>query len=158
MNKWFSRFPLSSLILLLLTFGSTMPAAAQVPVADLSLTKTADRKNVKIGQFVTFAITVTNLGPDTATGIYFGDSLPDPLNFVSSSCDKGTAYWGLCRVESLAAGESATITVVTTPITNPAKSERQFTNLAYIEEMTSSDPNPENNTDSVTLRIVGKTH
>jgi len=153
-----SSFPLSFLTILILMFGSVIPAAAQTATADLSLTKTADLKNVNIGQLVTFTITVTNLGPDTATGLYFGDSLPDPLNFVSSSCDRGTAFWGLCRVESLAAGESATITVVTTPITNPAKSERKFSNLAYIEEMTSFDPNPSNNTDSVTLRIIGKTH
>ena len=158
MNKWISRFPVTLLTVLILMLGAAPAASAQEPSADLALTKTADRTNVKIGQTITFTITVTNLGPDTATGIYFGDSLPDPLNFVSSSCDRGTAFWGLCRVDSLAVGESATITVVTTPITNPAKSERKFTNLAYIAEATTFDPNPDNNTDSLQLHIVGNTH
>ena len=158
MNKWILRFPVTLLTVLILALGMVPAASAQEPTADLALTKTADRKNVKIGQNITFTITVTNLGPDTATGVYFGDSLPDPLNFVSSSCDRGTAFWGLCRVDSLAASESATITVVTTPITNPAQSERKFTNLAYIAESTTFDPNPDNNTDSLQFHIVGNTH
>ena len=158
MNKWISRFPVILLTVLILRLGTAPAVSAQEPGADLALTKTADRTNVKIGQTITFTITVTNLGPDTATGIYFGDSLPDPLNFVSSSCDRGIAFWGLCRVDSLAVGESATITVVTTPITNPAKSERKFTNLAYVAESTTFDPNPDNNTDSLQLHIVGNTH
>jgi uncharacterized repeat protein (TIGR01451 family) len=158
MNKWSSRFPITLLIVLILMLGVVPAASAQEPSADLAITKAADQTRAKIGEAITFTITVTNLGPDTATGIYFGDSIPDPLNFVSSSCDRGTAYWGLCRVDSLAAGESATITLVTTPITNPAKSERKFTNLAYIAEATTFDPNPDNNTASLSLHIVGNTH
>jgi uncharacterized repeat protein (TIGR01451 family) len=158
MNKWISRFVISLLTVLILMGGNVWVASAQEPSADLALTKTADRKNAKIGENITFTITVTNLGPDTATGIYFGDSIPDPLNFVSSSCDRGAVFWGLCRVDSLAVGESATVTLVTTPITNPAQSERKFTNTAYIAESTTFDPNPENNTASLSLHIVGNTH
>lgn len=158
MNKCILHFPVTLLTVLIIVLGIVPSAFAQEPTADLALTKTADQKAAKIGETITFSITVTNLGPDTATGIYFGDSLPDPLNFVSSSCDRGTAFWGLCRVDSLAVGESATITVVTTPITNPARSERKFTNLAYIAESTTFDPNPDNNTASLQLHIVGSIH
>ena len=158
MNRWMYRFLLSILSLSVFFSTNISPAAAQEPTADLSLTKTADRKNVKIGETITFTITVTNLGPDTATDVYFGDSLPDPLNFVSATCDEGEVFWGLCRVPSLAAGESATITVVTTPITNPAKSERKFTNTAFIAESDAFDPNIDNNFASLEFHIVGKTH
>ena len=158
MNKWISRLPVALLIVLMLMLGLVPTAFAQEPTADLALTKTADRKSVKIGETITFTITVTNLGPDTATGIYFGDAIPDPLNFVSASCDKGTTFGGACAVDSLAVGESATITVVTTPITNPAQSERKFTNTAFIAESTTFDPNPDNNTASLQLHIVGNTH
>ena len=82
MNRWMYRFPIPILTVFMLLLGTVSPVFAQEPTADLSLTKTADRKNVKIGQSITFTITVTNLGPDTATDVYFGDSLPDPLNFV----------------------------------------------------------------------------
>ena len=158
MNQRFPRLRVMLLTVLILMLGIVPPASAQELTADLALTKTADRKNAKIGETITFTITVTNFGPDTASGIYFGDSLPDPLNFVSSSCDQGTPFWGLCRVESLAVGESATITVVTTPITNPAQSERKFTNMAYIAESTTFDPNPNNNTASLQFHIIGNTH
>jgi uncharacterized repeat protein (TIGR01451 family) len=157
MNKWISRFPVPLLTVLMLMLGTVSPVSAQELTADLALTKTADRKNVKIGENITFTITVTNLGPDTATDVFFGDPIPDPLNFVSSSCSQGTAFLGLCRVESLAVGETVTITLVTTPIGNPAKSERKFTNTAFIAESDAFDPNLDNNIASLHLHIVGKT-
>ena len=157
MNKLISRFAVACLTLLLLLGGSVPPASALEPAADLALTKTADTKNVKIGENITFTITVINLGPDTATGIYFGDALPDPLNFVSASCSKGPTTGGACAVDSLSVGESATITLVATPITNPAQSERCFTNTAFIAQSDIFDPNPDNNTASLNLHIVANT-
>jgi uncharacterized repeat protein (TIGR01451 family) len=157
MNRWMYRFPTPILTVFMLLLGTVSPVFAQEPTADLSLTKTADRKNVKIGQSITFTITVTNLGPDTATDVYFGDSLPDPLNFVSASCNRGPTFGGACAVSSLAVGESATITLIATPITNPARSERRFTNTAFIASSGTFDPNPNNNTASLHLHIVGKT-
>jgi uncharacterized repeat protein (TIGR01451 family) len=158
MKKGNLHYLVTLITVLILMLGIVPSVSAQEPGADLVLTEVADQTRAKIGENITLTITVTNLGPDTATGIYFGDSIPDPLNFVSSSCDRGTPFWGLCRVDSLAVGESATITLVTTPITNPAKSERKFTNLAYIAEATIFDPNPQNNTASLSFQIVGNTH
>jgi hypothetical protein len=59
--------------------------------------------------------------------------------------------------DSLAVGQSVTITLVATPISNPARSERRFTNTAFIAESTTFDPNPNHNTASLNLHIVGKT-
>lgn len=157
MTRLAYRFVLSFLSLLILLSGNIPSAAAQSPIADLALTKTADRKNVKIGQSITFTITITNLGPDAATNVFFGDALPDPLNFVTASCNKGPTFGGACEVASLAVGESATITLVATPITNPARSERRFTNTAFIGASDAFDPNTDNNTASLRLHIVGKT-
>jgi uncharacterized repeat protein (TIGR01451 family) len=158
MNKLISRYSVTLLIVLALMLGIVPAASAQEPRADLVLTKTADRKNVKIGQNITFTITVTNLGPDMATGIYFGDSLPDPLNFVSATCNKGATFGGACAVDSLAVGESATITLVAMPISNPAQSERRFTNTAFIDHSDMFDPNFDHNTASLELHIVGNAH
>lgn len=158
MNQWLIRVPVTLLTLAILVLGNVPVVLAQESSADLVLTKTADRTNVKIGQNITFTITVTNLGPDAATGIYFGDSLPDPLNFVSASCNKGPTFGGACAVDNLAVGESATITIVSTPITNPAKSERKFTNTAFIAASATFDPNPSNNTASLLLHIVGNSN
>ena len=157
MNRLIYRFLLFFIMMLVFLSGSLPPALAQSLVADLSLTKKADRKNVKIGQTITFTITVTNLGPDIATNVFFGDSLPDPLNFVSASCNMGSTFGGACEVASLAPGESATITLIATPISNPARSERRFTNTAFIGASDAFDPNADNNTASLQLHIVGKT-
>jgi uncharacterized repeat protein (TIGR01451 family) len=157
MNHSAYRFPIILLTLFMLMLGSVFPVFALEPLADLALTKAADRKNVKIGQTITFTITVTNLGPEDATNVYFGDALPDPLNFVSASCDRGPTFGGACSVASLAVGESATITLVATPISNPARSERRFTNTAFIASSGTFDPNPDNNIATLHLHIVGKT-
>ena len=50
------------------------------------------------------------------------------------------------------------VTLVAAPITNSAKSERKFTNTAFIAESATFDPNPGNNTASLQLHIVGNTH
>jgi uncharacterized repeat protein (TIGR01451 family) len=42
---------------------------------DLKLTKTVDNPNPMVGDIVTFTITVTNNGPDPATGVVVNDSL-----------------------------------------------------------------------------------
>lgn len=156
MNIRISRLAILFLTVLMFMGGSVRPAFAQ-ETADLALTKTADRKNVKIGENITFTITVTNLGPGTATGIVFGDPVPDPLNLVSFSCSQGTVSGqSFCAVDSLASGESVTATLVGTPITNPAKSERKFTNTAFISETTTFDPNSNNDSALLNLHIVGK--
>jgi large repetitive protein len=158
MNKRISRFAVVLLTLLMLMGSGVRPASAQ-ETADLALTKTADQKKIKIGENITFTITVTNLGPGTATGIVFGDPVPDPLNLVSFSCSQGTVSGQtFCAVDSLASGESVTATLVATPITNPAQSERKFTNTAFISESTTIDPNSSNDSDSLNLRIVGNIH
>jgi uncharacterized repeat protein (TIGR01451 family) len=113
---------------------------------------------VRIGETITFTITLTNLGPATATGVVFGDPIPDPLNLVSFTCSQGTiSGQSFCAVDSLPSGASVTAILVATPITNPAKSERRFSNTAFIAESTTPDPNSSNNSASLELRIIGKT-
>ena len=65
--------------------------------ADLALTKTADRKSVRIGENVTYTITLTNRGPAPATDMEFGDSVPEQgastsQPFESADTDHGNAY------------------------------------------------------------------
>jgi uncharacterized repeat protein (TIGR01451 family) len=123
--------------------------------ADLQLTKAADRKTVKIGEEITYTTRLTNLGPDVATNVVFGDPIPDQLNLVSSTCGDVSAF---CKVTSLESGASLTLTVVATPIANLAHSERRVTNCAFIEESGSTDTNPTNDIACVTIRIVGPLH
>ena len=52
------------------------PAAAQAS-ADLTVSKVDSPDPVVVGKRLTYTITVTNLGPDTATGVALTDDLPD---------------------------------------------------------------------------------
>jgi uncharacterized repeat protein (TIGR01451 family) len=151
--------PLSRLacvvVMAVLAVGWSANLAAAQGAADLQITKIADTKTVKIGETITYTITVTNLGPDVATDIVFGDPIPDQLNLVSSTCGNVSAF---CTVASLESGASVTLVVVATPIANLAHSERRVTNSAFIAESSSTDPNAANDIASVTIRIAGPLH
>jgi len=58
-------------------------------IADLSLTKMVDRAAPNVGDNVTFTITLSNAGPDAATGVRVNDSLPPGISYVSSTVAQG---------------------------------------------------------------------
>ena len=65
------------------------------------------------GDTVIFEITVTNDGPDTATGVFLNDNLPAGLTFVSSSVTQGSydPATGIFGIGTLASGATATLTL-----------------------------------------------
>ena len=69
-----------------------------------------------VGSNVTFAVTVTNDGPETATGVVVADVLPSGLSYVSDdgagAYDSATGLWTLPG--SLASAASATLNLVAT--------------------------------------------
>jgi uncharacterized repeat protein (TIGR01451 family) len=143
----------TGLLAAMLLAGVGAETAAGQEIADLQLTKIASSKTVRVGETVTYTVTLTNLGPGVATGVVFGDSLPDQLNLVSSTCGAVSAF---CTVESLPSGASATLTIVATPITNAARNERRIGNTAFVADFgTTSDPNPGNDQASATVKLVG---
>src|SRR5215208_7126201 len=139
---------LARIVMAVLTVGLSANVAFAQGTADLSITKTADRHTVKIGETVTYTITLTNLGPEAATDVVFGDSIPDQLNLVSSTCGDVSAF---CTVASLESGDSVTLTVVATSIANLAHSERRVMNGAFVAELSSLDPNAANDVAFVTV-------
>ncbi len=138
--------------------SSTGETLAVEGTADLALTKVADRRIVRVGENITFTITLTNLGPETATGVVFGDALPDPLNLVTFTCSLGNLGGrSFCAVDTLATGASVTATLVATPIRNPPESERRFTNTATVLTSDLPDPNTDNDMASTMIHIIGET-
>ena len=86
-----------------------------VPAADLVTVKTlaSGDGTPDEGDTVIFQITVTNDGPDTATGVSLTDSLPAGLTFVADTTSQGSydPATGLFDIGTLASGATATLTL-----------------------------------------------
>ena len=111
--------------------------------ADLSIMKTDSPDPVTVGQTLTYTITVTNNGPDGATGVTMTDILPGGVTYGSATPSQGSCSelsgTVTCNLGSLANGASATITILVTP-TAPGT----ITNTATVTG-TENDPNTANN-------------
>ncbi|NJD22136.1 MAG: choice-of-anchor A family protein [Melioribacter sp.] len=81
--------------------------------ADLKIEKTVDNPNPQCDDNVNFTIKVTNLGPDSSSGIVVTDLLPSGLNYVSSTASQGTynSTTGIWNVGTLASGAFATLII-----------------------------------------------
>ncbi|MEN6551187.1 MAG: DUF11 domain-containing protein, partial [Candidatus Cryosericum sp.] len=75
--------------------------------ADLAITKTAPAGPYQVGTQVSYTVTVTNNGPDSATAVAVSDTLPAQLSLVSSSASVGSYSGGTWTIGSLASGGSA---------------------------------------------------
>ena len=94
------------------------PASAQVPTADLSVTKVAS-PDVNLGDVVTYTITVFNDGPDSAELVTLTDVLDVDLAFISVEASVGVGACSgtvtiLCSLGTILDGDSATVTIVAT--------------------------------------------
>ncbi len=96
------------------------------PETDLAISKLDDPDPVRVNQPLTYTLTVSNLGPDNATGVTVVDTLPAGVTFVSATegCTEAAGVV-TCVVGHLAMGADALITIVVTPnvagtITNTA--------------------------------------
>ena len=124
--------------------GGTPPPGAS---ADLSITKTDSPDPVTAGQNLTYTITVTNNGPDTATNVVATDTLPGSVSLISAPGCTGSGTL-TCAVASLANGGIASFTITVTP-----NSAGDITNTASVTAM-ESDPNTANNSASATTTVT----
>ncbi|MDT5063453.1 MAG: large repetitive protein [Acidobacteriota bacterium] len=116
----------------------------RVTRSDLSLTKTVNNATPSFGQSVIFTITLSNAGPDGATGVAVKDLLPAGLAFSSYTATVGSyvSGTGIWTVGSLASGGSATLQITAT-----VNAYGSITNTAQVSATDQSDPDstPNNN-------------
>jgi uncharacterized repeat protein (TIGR01451 family) len=128
--------------------GNNSGSATETPQrADLAVTKTVDNPTPNVGDTVTFTITLTNNGPDAATGVTIVDQLPGGLTLVTATPSQGRydASTGVWIVGTVNTGVPVTLTLVATLI-----SPNGQTNTATIGTADQFDPNPGNNTATAT--------
>ncbi len=135
--------------------GTNDSASATVtsPKVDIAITKTVDNANANDGDPVVFTVTVTNIGPDNASGsgIEVVDKLPNGYDLVGTpTVSQGTydATTGLWVVGGLAKDASATLTINAT-----VKLTGIFTNVAEVRDADQFDPNVGNNLASVSVGL-----
>lgn len=124
--------------------------------ADLAITKSGP-SNAAANTDITYTITLSNLGPDAATGVSWTDSLPAPLTFVSLNQTSGPTFSPCtgaasttCAIASLPAATTATFNLVAHVPAGTA-SGTSFTNFIHVSS--DNDPNGENDNSSVTTTV-----
>ncbi|WP_354700988.1 hypothetical protein DSM112329_01283 [Paraconexibacter sp. AEG42_29] len=129
--------------------GTTTTPVTAPNNADLGVVKTAGSATATTGTNLVYTLNVTNTGPDTATGAVVTDSIPAGTTFVSAS-NGCTESGGIvtCALGDIPSGDSrqVTITVAVTATTGDVVNTATVTG-------TSIDPNPGNNTSTVTTPV-----
>lgn len=122
------------------------------PVADLAISAASGPSLVAVGGSVSYNLTVTNLGPDTASAVVLQDTLPSGVTFVSATTSQGacTHAAGIvtCNLGTLAANGSATITITGTATTAGALNNTALVSSGAI------DLNTANNSASIATKAV----
>lgn len=130
------------------TPGNNTATVTETPqVADLALVKTVSNATPNVGNQITFTITLTNSGLNTATNVAVTDLLPAGLTFVSATPTQGTysAGTGLWTVGTVTTATPQTLTIVATVVSPNAQ-----TNTASITASDQFDANAGNNTATAT--------
>ncbi len=129
------------------TANNTASAVVTPQQADLALAKTVSDPTPNVGDTISYTITLTDNGPDAATGVSVRDLLPLGVVFVSrhlrsqGSYNRTTGRWTVGTVTT-----SAPQTLVLRGIVNTPNS---VTNAATIIRADQFDPVATNNTASV---------
>jgi LPXTG-site transpeptidase (sortase) family protein len=128
--------------------------------ADLSLRKVSSTSTAAVNSTINFTLTVTNSGPDDASGVEVTDQLPGGFTYVSSSPSRGTynSATGVWTIGDLAVNATATLNITVT-----VNASGSYTNRAEITASLLIDPdstpgnnNPlEDDLDQVTVNLRG---
>jgi uncharacterized repeat protein (TIGR01451 family) len=126
------------------------------PAADIGVAITASAASVSAGQNLTYTIVVSNNGPADATNVMLKNVFPANATFDAalSSATQGTVPTpGTPTVSlgALAAGATATVTIVVTPNAGAVPS---VTDTASIPSSQPTDPNTANNSASATTTVT----
>ena len=120
--------------------------------ADLKISMTGAPSPVTLSSNITYTITVTNLGPSTASGVVVTNPLPGAVTLVSYTNTQGTAsVTGGAVVFSLGAvpvGTTATMSIVVT-----ANAVGAVNNTAIVAATGTFDPVSANNSATVAIAV-----
>jgi uncharacterized repeat protein (TIGR01451 family) len=123
-----------------LLFISICSALARCETADLELTKRVDIPAPYEGDALVYTVTLTNKGPEDATGVEVSDPLPAGVSYLWHRASRGSynATTGRWIVGSLAASASAKLEI--TVSVDRGTAGREITNTAEVAKADQADP------------------
>ena len=120
-------------------------------IADLSLVKTVNDATPNVGDVVTFTITVSNAGPDAATGVSIEDAVPVGYSNISNISGGGTESGGVITWtgQSIASGGTLVLTFEA-EVLAPTGTADEYLNYVQVTDSDQHDPDSTPNDDSTT--------
>ena len=150
---------------LVVVMAGLAPAVAGAASADLSVHVTAPA-STPAGSTVTFAVTVTNNGPNAAQAVVLTATVPAGTTYFNSNSTGSTQFSGgttpafgsatgtiTGNVPSLPVGTSVSATATLTFEVNPATPGGTVITLTASASSSTSDPSPANNTGSASTTV-----
>jgi uncharacterized repeat protein (TIGR01451 family) len=121
--------------------------------SDLSIMKTSSADSLAVGEPLTFELTVSNAGPTTAKAISLTDGVPAAFSVTSVTPSQGscnvTGNDVSCALGNLAAGTSATVTIVVSAVCAATTENTASAASAWI------DPDPSDNQATKGATVTG---
>ena len=120
--------------------------SVNTPSSDLSVKNTVNNKKPGLNEKIVYTITVTNNGPDNATGVFVKDVFPKGLKFVSADGTYNSTT-GIWTIGNLSSGETAVLNILVQVI----QSGIDIKNTATVYQ---ANYDPDNTTDQSTITIT----
>ncbi|MCX7546596.1 hypothetical protein OS188_01370, partial [Xanthomarina sp. F1114] len=122
-------------------------AEVSFEAADLSLEKTVSSTEVSVGDSVTFTLTVSNAGPDSATNVQVLDQLPSGYTYQSDdSAGTYNSASGIWNIGTVEVGTPAVLNITVT-VNPPRGVTDEYVNIAEVISSDQFDPNSTPNND-----------
>ncbi len=122
------------------------------PESDLEIEKSVNNDSPEEGDDITYTLTITNNGPNAATGVTVTESLPSDLTYISHSTATGTYTpgTGIWNIGNLAVDATVTLTIVF-----DVESDTEGNTIVNTASVggNETDGDTSNNTDSVTIEV-----
>jgi uncharacterized repeat protein (TIGR01451 family) len=122
--------------------------------ADLGIAIRPSRRNVRRGSTVSYAVSLTNAGPDSASGVVATVTLPDGIDLVDlpRGCDGPMPGVVRCALVSLGPGTRVGLIVLGRVEASP----RRVLSTTAVVRGNGTDPVASNDESTASIRVVGR--
>ncbi|MFM7072114.1 MAG: dockerin type I domain-containing protein, partial [Planctomycetota bacterium] len=119
--------------------------------ADLSLVKTVSNTSPRVGQTVTFTITVANAGPASASGVIVSDPVPAGFSSISNISNGGSLAGSTVNWSGLAIPSGGSVALTFTAVVAGARTTaKDYENTARVFASDQTDPDSSPGNDNST--------